>query len=80
VTSLIVIKKVDLKVYPNFGAATAEVETLPSGLTAINIDGNLTRVLNGRLLVYPQLLFSKFENFKILPTGKIGLVLDARKN
>jgi multidrug efflux pump subunit AcrB len=51
VASFIVIKKINFRFNPNFGQATAVIETLSSGLTTMNVDANLTKPLNGKALV-----------------------------
>jgi hypothetical protein len=51
VTSIIVFKKAILNLNPDYGAATASIVTLPNGTTTLNLDSNMTKQLNGKILV-----------------------------
>jgi hypothetical protein len=63
VTSLIVFKKITLNFNPTFGKGIAVIETLPNGQTTMNLDFNMTKSLNGKVLVKCDVFKKEFFKF-----------------
>jgi hypothetical protein len=51
VTCFLVTKKISINLNPAFGTSTSGIEISPNGHTTVNFDANLTKVIDGKLMV-----------------------------